>query len=73
MTDNPTPEPPKHSLLVASFAENLAKRYTDLGGDTNTLFAAFAGLVSARDQRVCADCLTALEGSIDERAMRSRA
>jgi hypothetical protein len=54
-------ELPSHALATVSFAENLAREYCRQGGDTVALFAAFAGLVSARDKIVGADCLMALD------------
>jgi hypothetical protein len=54
-------ELPRHSLEAASFAESLAQEYVRRGGTTHALFVAFAGLVSARDSSVGADCLTALD------------
>jgi hypothetical protein len=52
---------PLHAISATAFAETLAKEYERRGGNMHTLFAAFAGLVSARDKAVGADCLTALD------------
>jgi hypothetical protein len=54
-------EPPDHAVAVTAFAETLAGEFERRGGDIHILFAAFAGLVSACDERVCADCLVALD------------
>ena len=54
-------ELPQHSLDAASFAETLAREYVRQGGSAEALFVAYAGLVSARDRAVGADCLTALD------------
>jgi hypothetical protein len=54
-------ELPQHALVTVSFAESLAREYVRQGGETLALFSAFAGLVSARDKQVGADCLTALD------------
>jgi hypothetical protein len=55
------PELPRHAIEVAGFAESLAREYVKQGGNAVALFAAFAGLVSARDRVVGIDCLTALD------------
>jgi len=52
---------PQHALTTASFAETLAQEYMRQGGTALALFVAFAGLVSARDKHVAADCLVALD------------
>jgi hypothetical protein len=54
-------EPPSHALEAASFADRLAQEYIKQGGTMHALFVGFAGLVSARDQKVGADCLIALD------------
>jgi len=54
-------ELPQHAMIAASFAENLARKYAEQLRPPHALFAAFVGLVSARDQAVAADCLTALD------------
>jgi hypothetical protein len=51
--------PPDHAIAATAFAETLSGEFVRQGGDIHTLFAAFAGLVSARDKKVCADCLVA--------------
>ena len=61
MVTSPDNELPQHALASASFAESLAREYVRQGGDAAALFAAFAGLVSARDSIVGKDCLTALD------------
>jgi hypothetical protein len=57
----PSREPPHHAFEAAAFAEKLAQEYTSRGGDVRALFVAYAGLVSARDKVVGADCLIALD------------
>jgi hypothetical protein len=52
---------PVHSLVAASFAESLASAYVNQGGNLSAIFTAFVGLVSARDDVLCAECLEALE------------
>jgi hypothetical protein len=54
-------EPPSHAFEAVSFAERLAQEYVKQGGTMHALFVGFAGLVSARDQKVGADCLIALD------------
>jgi hypothetical protein len=54
-------ELPNHALATVSFAESLAREYLRQGGDIAALFAAFAGLVAARDSVVGRDCLKALD------------
>jgi hypothetical protein len=58
---SPSGGPPPHSFAAANFADTLARKYTRQGGTTHALFTAFAALVSARDQKVGADCLIALD------------
>jgi hypothetical protein len=53
--------PPRQAFQAAAFAETLAREYVRQGGTAHALFVAFAGLVSARDKTVGADCLTALD------------
>jgi hypothetical protein len=57
-------ELPLHAIVAASFAESLARQYAMQGGKLQDLFAAFAGLVSARDEAVGSDCLAALDQRI---------
>jgi hypothetical protein len=57
----PTSNLPDHAIDATAFAETLAVRFESQGGNMRTLFAAFAGLVSARDKQACADCLIALD------------
>jgi hypothetical protein len=57
-------EPPPHSMVAISFAEALAESYTIGGGNPSAMFSAFVGLVSAKDERLCAECLEALEQAI---------
>jgi hypothetical protein len=54
-------EPPRHAVEATAFAERLAREYVARGGNIGALFAAYAGLVSARDKAVGADCLVALD------------
>jgi hypothetical protein len=54
-------EPPTHALDAASFADRLAQEYIKQRGTMHAMFVGFAGLVSARDQKVGADCLIALD------------
>lgn len=61
MASHPNSELPRHALDAAGFADRLAQEYVKQGGDGRALFVAFAGLVSARDKQVGADCLTALD------------
>jgi hypothetical protein len=52
---------PNHAIAATAFAETIANEFERRGGNMHTLFAAFAGFVSARDKGVCADCLVALD------------
>lgn len=61
MASPPQGDLPQHSMVAAGFAETLAREYVRTGGDPRALFVAYAGLVSARDKAVGADCLTALD------------
>jgi hypothetical protein len=45
-------------------AESLVDEFRRQGGDIRTLFVTFAGLVSARDKVVGADCLVALDTAL---------
>jgi hypothetical protein len=63
----PTPnnrELPPHVMVTVGFAEALAKSYADAGGNLSSMFSAFVGLVSAKDEMLCAECLIALEQAI---------
>jgi hypothetical protein len=51
-------------LDAAGFAETITREYVGKGGSPLALFMAFAGLVSARDRVVAADCLTAFDGHL---------
>jgi len=53
--------PPPRIYGTADFAQNLARDYAKRGGDLTALFAAFAALVSARNEKVAADCLIAVD------------
>ncbi len=56
----------RHKSLA--FAENILKEHERKGGDVREAFAAFAGLVCARDATVGADCLAAFDEMISGRA-----
>ena len=58
---------PENPLRATSFAENLARRYVSNVDDSRSLIGAFAGLVAARDPRLAADCLIALEEALSQR------
>jgi len=49
---------------VANFAELIMREYLRDGGAANDLFVAFAGLVSAHDKILGAECLIALEAAV---------
>jgi hypothetical protein len=53
--------PPQYAVDAAAVAERLARQYVSAGGEIVSLFSAYAGLVSARDKKVGADCLIALD------------
>lgn len=55
---------PLAALPAASFAETLAREYERRGGNVTALFAAYAGLVAARDKTVGTDCLIAVDRMI---------
>jgi hypothetical protein len=57
-------ELPQHAIMAASFAETLARDYAGQGKMTRDLFVAFVALVSAQNQQICADSLTALESAL---------
>jgi hypothetical protein len=57
----PLNELPEHAMVAASFAESLAVECARRGRPTSELFAAFVGLVSARDRTLAATCLNALD------------
>jgi hypothetical protein len=57
-------EPLPHSMVAISFAEALAESYSHAGGNPSAIFSAFVGLVSAKDEMLCAECLQALEQAI---------
>jgi len=54
-------DPPEHAFAATSFAEQMAQEYVARGGDAKDLFAALAGIVSARDAQLAADALLSLE------------
>jgi hypothetical protein len=54
-------EIPPEALPSVALAETLAREHVRRGGDAAALLAAFAGLVTARDKAVGADCLVALD------------
>jgi hypothetical protein len=56
---------PPESMIGAAFADSLAKKFASQGGNPVDLFVALAGVVCGKDQKLGADCLTALEGVID--------
>jgi hypothetical protein len=58
------PSPPPHAYDAAGFAESVARQYAERGGEAKDLFVALAGLISARDKQVGADCLIALEHAL---------
>jgi len=67
-----SPDPPSYALEAVAFADRLAREHVSRGGDIFALFAAFAGLVSARDKKVSADCLIALDRKLyDDATPRS--
>ena len=52
--------------LEIGFAQNLIQSYVAQGGDMESIFSAFVGLVHARDQVVGRDCLIALDRYISK-------
>ncbi len=55
---------PEHAVAATAMAESLVDEFRRQGGDIRTLFVTFAGLVSARDKVVGADCLVALDTAL---------
>jgi hypothetical protein len=62
----PSYDTPDCVYWAASLARKILENYRAIGGTDADLFAAFAAIVSARDQQVCADCLKALEEAISK-------
>jgi hypothetical protein len=54
-------ELPRHVVEATRFAEILAAEHERRHGDMKLLFVILAGLASARDKRVAADCLATLD------------
>ncbi len=61
---------PQHAINAAGLAERIAKQHAESGGDMVVLFAAFVGLVSARDGPLSCECLAALESALKRFAER---
>jgi hypothetical protein len=66
MNDRSVELPPQASFVVASFAAKVLADFKGRGGSADDLFAAFVGLVSARNKQIGAECIIALEEAIRE-------
>jgi hypothetical protein len=58
------PNLPAHAYDAANFAESIARAYAAADGSGKDLFVAYAGLISARDKVLAAECLIALEAAL---------
>jgi len=65
-------DPPIHALEAASFAESIAQRHAQRHAEslksTTDLFVAYVALVSARDRKLAADCLIAVDEALSASA-----
>jgi hypothetical protein len=56
---------PPSAMEGAAFADSLAKKAASQGKSPANLFIALAGLIYGLSPKIGADCLIALEGTID--------
>jgi hypothetical protein len=62
-------DPPEICFQATNFAEMLAQRFIEQGGNPKDLFVAFVGIVAGLSSVLAEQCLIAMDDEIGKRAM----